>query len=153
MSIAAREDAFCRLAESLPADGDIEAQARGVLKILLERIRDGGHEVSTLEEDPETCPNCGTPTDSKRTPYCSERCKCVSAFVRQFRSSLAQGRLFEPERQVALGQTFWHLMGGGRPLRVSIAPKSAIKLVFKRTHGKCQSCGGHATTVDNVGSG
>ncbi|MBA3726185.1 MAG: hypothetical protein H0W86_06955 [Armatimonadetes bacterium] len=153
MSIAARDDAFSRLAESLPSDGDIEAQARGVLSILLERIRDGGRDVAPLENSPGTCPNCGTPTDSKRTPYCSERCKCVSAFVRRFRRSLAQGSLLEPEGQVALGQTFWHLMEGGRPLRVSIAPASAIKQVFKRTDGKCETCGAPATTVDNVGSG
>ncbi|MDQ2987293.1 MAG: hypothetical protein M3R13_11365 [Armatimonadota bacterium] len=50
------------------------------------------------------------------------------------------------------GQTFWFLIGGGRPLRVSIAPPSAMKQVFKRTDGKCEACGAPATTIDNVGS-
>jgi hypothetical protein len=51
------------------------------------------------------------------------------------------------------GQTFWFLVGGGRPLRVSIAPASAIKQVFKRSENKCETCGAAATTIDNVGSG
>jgi hypothetical protein len=98
------------------------------------------------------CPNCGAAAPAKRTPYCSDCCKSFAAFVRQFRVALANGGPTD-DRLMMFGQTFWFLIGGGRPLRVSIAPKSAIKQVFKRTDGKCESCGAPATTVDNVGSG
>jgi hypothetical protein len=73
--------------------------------------------------------------------------------VRQFRTGLADGWIFEPEKQVALGQALWHLLGGGRPLRREIAPAKAIERAIKREDGLCQVCGVPATSVDHAGSG
>jgi len=135
----------------LPDGGDMEDQARAALRPLLLRAIEEP-DVTAIRTIAGECPNCGRPSQSLRTPYCSDSCKSISAFVRQFRVAL-NDRGPTDERLAMFGQTFWFLIGGGRPLRVSIAPSSAIKQVFKRTDGKCEGCGAVATTVDNVGSG
>jgi len=108
---------------------------------------------AVIHEDSLTCPNCGTPCSAPRTPYCSEGCREMAGFVRQFRTGLIEGWIFEPEKQVALGQVLWHVLGGGRPLRTEIAPANAIKRAIAREDGRCQVCGAPATTVDHSGSG
>jgi hypothetical protein len=91
--------------------------------------------------------------DSARSPYCSGRCREEAAFVRQFRTNLQDDALSVEEKQVSLGQNFWHLIGGGYPLRQSICPPSALKQLFKRTNNQCEVCGAPATTFDHTGSG
>jgi hypothetical protein len=88
-----------------------------------------------------------------RSPYCSESCREIAGFVRQFRTGLQLGWILEHDKQVALGQVLWHALGGGRPLRVAISPPKAIEKAIKRDQGLCQVCGEPATTVDHVGSG
>ena len=139
------------LIKRLPSDGDMEAQARAALRPLLERALTLP-DLERLETRAGECPNCGGVSPSNRTPYCSDCCRSVAAFVRQFRVAIANGGPSD-ERLMMFGQAFWFLIGGGRPLRVSIAPAGAIKQVFKRTDGKCEECGAPGTTIDNVGSG
>jgi hypothetical protein len=129
----------------------MEDQARAALRPLL-TLAVNPPSLEPLFTTSGDCPNCGGVAPSNRTPYCSDCCKSVSAFVRQFRVALAAGGPND-ERLMMFGQTFWFLIGGGRPLRVSITPNSAVKQVFKRTEGKCEECGAPATTIDNVGSG
>ena len=124
--------------------------ARLVLRVLVDNA--ANLDLPLIEVDASICPNCGAPNMSTRTPYCSDRCKALAAFVRQLRTALDHDGPSD-DRMMMFGQTLWFLMGGGRPLRVSIAPASAIKQVFKRTDGKCETCGAPATTIDNVGSG
>ena len=140
-----------QLLETLPAPTDMESGARSALRPLLEEALSTSSG-APLQVGAGTCPNCGAVAPSARTPYCSDACKSFAAFVRQFRVALESNYPNE-DRLMMFGQTFWFLIGGGRPLRVSIAPPSAIKQVFKRTDGKCESCGAPATTIDNVGSG
>jgi hypothetical protein len=138
--------------EAINADS-MERRARAALSILLDRaleIRDF-HAASAA--DPLTCPNCGISMDSVRSPYCSGRCREEAAFVRQFRTNFTEDTLLNEEKQVSLGQNFWHLIGGGYPLRQSICPPSALKQLFKRTNNQCEVCGAPATTFDHTGSG
>lgn len=146
-------DVFAKLAASLPAGDDIESQARSALFLLVERIDAVGHSAQPVIDDPLACPNCGERVSSLRTPYCSDGCRAVAAFVRQFRTALAEGTALDPERQVSFGQALWFVLGGGRPLRQHIAPSSALKQVFKRENGLCEACGSPATTIDHTGSG
>jgi hypothetical protein len=144
-----------RLRDSLPplqALGGlgIEAQARAVLGFVLDSA---GTEISPVTADPSACPNCGRHASFARSPYCGEACREAAGFVRQFRSGLEQGWIFDDQKQVALGQNLWHILGGGRPLRREIAPARAREAALKRQGGVCQECGGLATTVDHVGSG
>ena len=76
----------------------------------------------------------------------------MAGFVRQFRHGLLEGWLALTEKQVALGQVFWHVLGGGRPLRLSMISAKERERVFKREGGVCQGCGALATTVDHLGS-
>lgn len=129
----------------------MEAQARAALRPLLAAALEHA-DAEPMRTTHNQCPNCGAACDSKRTPYCSDHCKATAAFVRQLRSALQNGGPTD-ERAMMFGQAFWHLLGGGRPLRVAIAPASAIRQVFKRSDGKCEVCGEPATGIDNVGSG
>lgn len=129
----------------------MEAKAKASLRPLLERALTPPI-LKNINTRSGECPNCGCLAPSNRTPYCSDCCKSLAAFVRQFRVALANGGPSD-DRLMMFGQTFWFLIGGGRPLRVRIAPASAIKQVFKRAGGNCEECGAPATTVDNVGSG
>lgn len=126
-----------------------QAQARRVLLFVLGAVPVG----TAVITDPLACPNCGEAFLGTRTPYCSEACKEMSAFVRQTRNALTTGMVHDPERQVALGQKLWHLLGGGYPLRLTIMPPSAARQVAKRTGGKCELCGNPASTYDHLGSG
>lgn len=99
------------------------------------------------------CPNCGSPSASLRSPYCGEKCRGIAAFVRQFRHALETGAILEPERQIALGQSLWNLLGGGYPYRQSLIPARTLAKVIERDGGICQACGAPATEVDHTGSG
>jgi hypothetical protein len=137
-----------------PDQGGIEDQARAVLRYVLAPDMDiPPANLAIIDVDPATCPNCGIQVESTRTPYCGEGCREMAGFVRQFRTGLELGWIFLPEKQVALGQVLWHVLGGGRPLRQQIAPAKAREKALKRTGAKCEGCGGVATTVDHVGSG
>lgn len=131
-------------------EAKVDEQARAVLRYVLELDYPT---TKAVHPDPTTCPNCDRPATSTRTPYCSDRCKEMSAFIRQFRGSMASGVISDPERQVAMGQKLWHLAGGGYPLRLTLAPASALRQVDRRTEGKCEICGNPAATYDHLGSG
>ena len=108
---------------------------------------------AAAETNARTCPNCGSPETGERSPYCTDACRAESAFVRQLRSVLANGSVFDEVRQIAFGEKLWHLLGGGYPRRQKLAFERTLATVFKRENGKCQMCGAPATTVDHLGSG
>lgn len=70
--------------------------------------------------------------------------------MRQLRAALAGGALEDEERQAALGQTLWHVLGGGYPRRKALIPEKAVQKVIEREGGKCEACGAPATTVDHA---
>jgi len=146
-----------RVAQSLPrldSGESVEQQARATLSYVLEPIlAEKFRPAEPIPENPITCPNCGEPSDSTKTPYCGPTCRNVAAFVRQFRGALADGSIFDPERQEALGQVLWYLLGGGRPLRQHIIPERTRKDLFKKAGGRCAICGAEATTIDHIASG
>lgn len=151
-------EALATLEACLPAlptcDGGetVENQARGTLRFIIEPALKS-EQRPAIAVDPRLCPNCDHPSSASRTPYCCDHCKESAAFVRQFRSALSDGMALDPDRQLALGQKFWHLAGGGYPFRLTLAPPSALKQVQKRTSGLCEICGNPASTYDHLGSG
>ncbi len=136
-----------------PASDPVD-QIRAALHPLLDAIQDPAlAEPVILPVDPNSCPNCGCPASSTRSPYCGDACREESAFVRQFRVSLAGGTLFDPERQRGTGQALWHLVIGGYPQRQTLVPKRTVAKVIERHEGKCAVCGEPATEIDHTGSG
>jgi hypothetical protein len=129
---------------------EMELQSRAVLRVLF--VGPVG-QLLQVAPVPSQCPNCEAVVLSTRTPYCCESCKEEASFVRQFRTGLKSGWLDDPEKQSALGQALWHLLGGGRPLRVHIIPERSKVQALKRTEGKCQTCGVPATTFDHIATG
>jgi hypothetical protein len=66
---------------------------------------------------------------------------------------LATGALSDLDRQVAMGQKLWHLLGGGYPLRVSLVGQKDLDKFLLKSGGLCAECGNPATTYDHLGSG
>jgi endogenous inhibitor of DNA gyrase (YacG/DUF329 family) len=132
------------------SDETVEGQSRRVLLHILEPVSRFPEQVP---EDPKTCPNCSVVTEGTKSPYCSERCKEIASFVRQFRGNLATGQAFDAEKQTAIGQNYWHLVGGGRPLRQTLVLPRSFELVMELAEYKCQECGADATNVDHLRTG
>lgn len=139
-----------RLFSRLSQSSEIEEQTRGVLKLL---TRNPLAQVAHPLSGPDACPNCGRPCGDLRSPYCGTACREMAAFIRQFRSALATKALDDPDKQAALGQKLWHLLGGGFPRRMPLIPDRVIRQVIAREAGRCQECGASAVTVDHPGSG
>lgn len=138
--------------DALDSDVDIETKTRAVLSLLSDR---GQRKPSTPRSavDPATCPNCDAPCDLARTPYCCDECREMAAFVRQFRAAIENGTIGSEDRQAALGQKLWHLLGGGYPRRDALVSARVRAQVIQREGGRCQECGAKATTIDHSGSG
>lgn len=135
--------------------GDQDIRARAVLAILLDRAADPAlPALPALHRDPHSCPNCGVPASSEKSPYCGTACREEAAFVRQVRT-LLRSELLHPdaERQASMGQVLWRVLGGGYPRRQALLPAKGVERLFAREAGKCQSCGQPATTFDHIGSG
>lgn len=131
---------------------DQESRARATLSwVISEALL--ATDFKVIPAQPTTCPNCGAEMGVERSPYCSDVCREEAAFVRQLRGSLAQGTVLEQERQVALGQKLWRILGGGLPLRQSLVLERTLNQVIKRYEGRCDVCGAPATTIDHTGSG
>jgi hypothetical protein len=142
---------FVDLPSDTGAQADTADAARAVLRYVVDRMT-ATEPADAAQADPSRCPNCGRPTASTRTPYCSEPCREIAGFVRQFRTGISEGWIEMPEKQVALGQVLWHILGGGRPLRRALVPAKAVEAVIKREGGLCQACSAPATTIDHLGS-
>ena len=151
---------LAQLARALPSPGtasegsDLDVRARGALAILIEAALTADIcSAVAADEDARLCPNCGVVASSKTSPYCGECCREQAAFVRQMRGRVADGSLLDERSQTMKGEQMWRLLGGGLPRRLALVPESARQRVFKRTEGKCETCGAPATTIDNTGSG
>lgn len=136
---------------NLDPQANHEVQSRFVLRNLLV-VCLGVGERPMIKPNSIQCPNCDAPTFSTRTPYCSTQCREEAGFIRQFRQALAERTIFDPDRQVAFGQIFWHLLGGGRPLRRGLLTEKEIAKVIAKAEGKCAECGQTATTVHHIGT-
>lgn len=130
------------------AEGSIEDACRRALLLVLD--------VEHLEVEPpvvasiDSCPACFATVASERSPYCGPKCREESGFVRQVRAGLADGSILEVERQVALGQVLWSLLGGGYPLRQTLILERSRAQVFKRSGGRCEVCGSPASALDHI---
>lgn len=137
--------------EAIDHDGEL-GKTRLVLNPLITRALKG-YSIQIVNNSASTCPNCGVPFVDGRTPYCSERCKEIAAFVRQFRAAVAEGSIFNPEKQAMMGQKLWAVTVGGYPMRQTLVPPKVVAKVIERDGGKCQICGAPATELDHTGSG
>ncbi len=141
--------ALASLAQSLPelAHADLESDARGLLRLVVQAAVESGGGIP-VATDAGLCPNCDAPTAADRSPYCGEFCRDQAALVRQIRAGVPSS-LLDPERQIAVGQSLWHLLGGGYPLRQSLVPERARLLVISKNGGLCEACGRSATQIDH----
>lgn len=152
---ASRLKQFAKLLDTLPeigASGDPELELRAVLRNVVQGVVDGLPATQSIRSEPTNCPNCDTPTTSTKSPYCGEHCRAMAAFIRQFRTSFADGVIFQPDRQVGMGQALWSLQGGGFPRRQQMVKPREIERVLEKADGQCWKCGQPATGVDHFGS-
>jgi len=150
------QQVYSRLLCELPKVGEgasIDDEMRAVLSPLMERICRVRSQPTKVPVDPATCPNCGLPATSEKSPYCSPFCKDQAAFIRQFRGSVNDGSILDAERLIGMGQALWSLQGGGFPRRQSLVPAKVLAKVIERDGGVCAVCGAPATQIDHTGSG
>lgn len=141
---------FARLREQLgqiSTPKTIDDEARLVLAYTLELAQP----LSVRRSSSISCPNCGTQCTTPRSPYCSAWCREEASVIRQFRSNLSSGSIFDPEKQAVFGQILWWLIGGGYPRRVAMVEPRSRAAALKSTAGLCD-CGNPATTFDHKGS-
>lgn len=147
---------LARLSRSLPTFQDVaeghEAGARAALGWFLTRAL-AVENVQGVAAAPGTCPNCGAPHRSTKSPYCSACCKDQAGLVRQVRAGIAEGTIDDVDRQIALGEKLWRVIGGGFPRRRALLPVKGWERVLEREGRRCQQCGAPATTIDHVGTG
>lgn len=139
-------------ANLIDTEYDIELRTRAVINLLFSEFRLRMSQ-ATIPVDPANCPNCDRVASSTKSPYCSSECREISAFVRQFRQAIATDAILDPEKQAALGQKLWYVLGGGYPRRGVLVPERVRLKVIEREGNKCQQCGAKATTIDHSGSG
>lgn len=160
-TVVVSSEAFLELVDVLPASttmsesDDPDTQARAALGLLIETARPfSKRDEQPIPPDPSTCPNCGIPTSSSRSPFCGSCCREEAGFVRQVRRAIAERTIFDEEKQATLGQNLWRLLGGGFPRRQLLVNDKERARLFKRNNGMCEVCGkSPATTFDHVGSG
>jgi ribosomal protein S27AE len=151
-----------RIAELPPGpdpsgEADRDGGARRALILVLEP---GASDLPARPDSPaeglllhsvDRCPNCGEECSVPSSPYCTPRCREEAAFVRQLRGAVASG--WDPERQIALGEKLWRILGGGYPRRVARVEARSLERILERKGRRCEECGGQATMVDHLGSG
>src|SRR5947209_2631285 len=152
--------AFQELLAALPPPDALTSSAVGeeqiraaLARLVVRAIKSGAAGCEPILANPGECPNCGVVVTSTRTPYCSEHCRLMSAFIRQFRNALSTGAAFDVERQVGMGQALWKLQGGGYPLRQRLVTPKALAQIIARHGGVRAVCGGPASAIDHTGSG
>jgi len=158
-TMSSHPGSLSRLAKALPppdalgVPGDPERQSRAALALLVREALSAEFPAEAIPSEARLCPNCDTPCDSRRSPYCSEACRDLSAFVRQLRAGLSSGAILDPDRQSALGQNLWRVLGGGYTRRTHLLTRKAIDKAIEKAGGRCAGCGARAVTVDHIGSG
>ena len=128
------------------AEGNGDEPTRAVLHWFLELSE---VEVAPIMAPAALCPNCGIRPGAARS---GDACREESALVRQFRGALEGGAIESVERQVALGEKLWRVLGGGYPRRAERVPPRVLRQVIERQGGLC-ACGAPADRVDHCGSG
>ena len=137
---------------ALGSGADLEEQTRAVLTLLMDRTQ-SVKTPNPIHVSPKNCPNCGIFVETMRSPYCGDDSREMSAFIRQCRSAVEDDKTSDIERQVALGQKLWYVLGGGYPRRDVLIPIKVRIKVLEREGSRCQQCGAKATTIDHSGSG
>lgn len=97
------------------------------------------------------CANCLTelPLDAQGL-YCSTWCQEVAAHVRYMRRVFRDGRIADPDVQLAIQtKNAFLLIGGYRSLGRNLTPRIRTE-VRERDGGKCQQCGRPGIEVDHI---
>lgn len=152
---ASRQARFAELLVTLPEIGaseDPETELRAVLRPIIERVVDGLPASDPIPLDHTKCPNCDASWTSTKSPYCSTHCRETAAFIRQFRTSFSDGVIFQPDRQIGMGQALWSVQGGGFPRRQQMVKPREIERVLQKADWLCWKCSQPATGVDHFGS-
>lgn len=97
------------------------------------------------------CANCLEPLpDEIQVLYCSTWCQEVAAHVRYVRGAQRDGRIHDPDVQLAIRtKNAFLLIGGYRPLGRKLTPRIRED-VKQRDGGLCQQCGKPGAEVDHI---
>lgn len=100
---------------------------------------------------PDHCANCMQPLVRQvEGLFCSELCGQVAEMVRYLRRVSRDGRIGEPDVQLAVSTRMAHLLAGGYHKRARRVPAHIREQVWRRDGGRCRSCGAPGEEIDHI---
>lgn len=99
----------------------------------------------------DMCANCLRPIAEERNSlFCSDFCQETTKHVRYFRRVFRDGRIGDPDVQIAVNTRIAFLsIGGYDALGRTLVP-AVRAAVIERDKGVCQSCGRPGTEIDHI---
>jgi len=97
------------------------------------------------------CAQCQEPlTGSNHGLFCTEWCGQTAKHIRYWRRIVRDGRIANPDVQLALQTRLAFMLAGGYPDRARRLPPAARQQVLERDHHHCQDCGGPGEEIDHI---
>ena len=155
-----RPDARRRI-HSVLARADLDEDRRLALLLLSEVAELGGLEAYPQATELDVtrllrefgsnfaCVNCSKETTDGML-YCDELCKQIAKAVRYIRGCAADGRVWKPDVQSAIGVRLLMLTGGGYPAAARKIPNNVREMIFARDGRRCVICAETATEIDHI---
>lgn len=99
----------------------------------------------------DCCANCLQPLPPQVPGlFCGELCQQTADTIRYWRRVTRDGRIEQPDVQLALKTRVAHLLAGGYARRSRRLPDTVRTQVWDRDQGRCRECGGTGAEVDHV---
>lgn len=82
--------------------------------------------------------------------FCTERCSQTAKFVRYSRATASDGRIDDPDVQLALRTRLAHILGDGYHQAARKLPDALRRQLWIRDRSTCVQCGGPGTEIDHI---
>ena len=97
------------------------------------------------------CAQCQQPLPrTNRSLYCGEWCGQTAKHIRYWRRIVQDGRINDPDVQLALQTRLAFVFAGGYPDRARRLTLAIRRQVLERDHHQCQSCGAPGEEIDHL---
>ncbi len=97
------------------------------------------------------CAQCQQPLPtSSRSLYCSEWCGQTAKHIRYWRRIVRDGRIEDPDVQLALHTRLAFMLAGGYPGRDRHLTPTVRRQVYERDHHQCRTCKAPGEEIDHI---
>jgi hypothetical protein len=95
------------------------------------------------------CINCDADID-RAAEFCDQFCQQEAKKVRYVRKAIVDGRIVQPDIQMAIGINLWMLTGDGYPDTERSLSQKQRDQIFERDNHTCRLCGKPADQIDHM---